>query len=63
MCGGIDKSLGIQRLPNELAVREMQVSRTIPVPEKGDAVVFARVTMEDGHVAWSSPIYVYRKEK
>lgn len=59
-CGGMDKTLTIQRLPDEMTETTFSVRRTISVPETGDSAVFARVTLEDGHVAWSSPIYSFR---
>lgn len=59
-CGGLDKSLTIQRLPEQLVETQVALSREIAIPETGDAVIFARVTLEDGHVAWSSPIYSFR---
>ena len=59
-CGGMDKKLAIQRLPEKLDTTTLELERTIQVPTQGDAAIYARITMEDGHVAWSSPIYVYR---
>ncbi|SFI25529.1 DUF3604 domain-containing protein [Jannaschia pohangensis] len=57
-CGGIDKSLSVQRLPVALAKKHVTVSREIAIPDTGERAIFARVAFEDGHVAWSSPIYV-----
>jgi PhoPQ-activated pathogenicity-related protein len=50
------------RLPRDLEQREVSLTRTIQIPEQGDAAIYARVTLEDGHVAWSSPIYAYRSD-
>ena len=59
-CGGLDVSLGVARLPERLTETRMAVRRRIRVPGTGDAAVRARVTLENGHVAWSSPIYAFR---
>lgn len=59
-CGGIDKTLEIQRLPEALTEVQFAVSREVDIPAKGDSAVFARVTLEDGHVAWTSPIYSFK---
>jgi hypothetical protein len=61
-CGGMDISLSVLRLPRDLEQREVSLTRTIQIPEQGDAAIYARVTLEDGHVAWSSPIYAYRSD-
>jgi hypothetical protein len=60
-CGGLDKSLVVQRLPELLTEMQMSVSHDVIVPEKGDGVIYARITLEDGHVAWTSPIYTFKK--
>lgn len=57
-CGGIDKTLSVQRLPNILTETCLNLSREVPIFDTGERAIFARVSLEDGHVAWSSPIYV-----
>lgn len=59
-CGGIDKTLSVQRLPEIFSDKRITVSRDIAIPETGERAIFARVALEDGHIAWSSPIYVGR---
>ncbi|AGI71412.1 hypothetical protein OA238_c12420 [Octadecabacter arcticus 238] len=59
-CGGIDKTLSVQRLPEVFSDKRITVSRDIAIPKTGERAVFARVALEDGHIAWSSPIYVGR---
>lgn len=59
-CGGIDKTLSVQRLPEVLDQTSLSVSRSIDIPAVGERAIFARVSLEDGHVAWSSPIYASR---
>lgn len=59
-CGGLDKTLSVQRLPEILSDHSMALSRPIPIKDDGERAIFVRVSLEDGHVAWSSPIYVAR---
>lgn len=59
-CGGIDKALIIQRLPEQLTETQLSLSREVTIPVKGDSVIYARITLEDGHVAWTSPIYSFK---
>ena len=56
--GGLSKRVEIHRLPDEN--RHRQVSFDVPLDSlhKGDNPVYVRVAQEDGHLAWSSPIYV-----
>lgn len=57
-CGGIDKTLSVQCLPETISDKHIAVSRDIAIPDTGERAIFARVALEDGHIAWSSPIYV-----
>ena len=57
-CGGLEKRIQIRRLPED-APRILQ--STVPIPlRNGTNPLYVRVTQEDGHMAWSSPIYVDR---
>jgi hypothetical protein len=38
----------------------MQFERSISLQPKGDNPIFVRVTLEDGTLCWTSPIYLYR---
>ncbi|MBK9080745.1 MAG: DUF3604 domain-containing protein [Rhizobiales bacterium] len=58
--GGLERAISAQRLPDRLETTEMTVSRRVRLYEDRDTPVWARVRTEDGHVAWSSPIYVIR---
>jgi hypothetical protein len=60
-CGGIDKTLSVQRLPERLDQNSMTVERTIALGDGKEKALYARLSFEDGHVAWSSPIYVTRE--
>lgn len=58
--GGLERAISVQRLPDRLEKTDMSVSHTIKLYEQKDTPVWVRVRTEDGHVAWSSPIYVIR---
>jgi hypothetical protein len=59
--GGLERAISVQRLPDRLEECGMTVSHRIGLQEEGDTPVWVRVRTEDGHVAWSSPIYVIRE--
>ena len=50
----------IFRLPEDNTHRRMTLERRIALRPEGDNPLYVRITQEDGHLAWSSPIYVYR---
>lgn len=58
--GGLERKLRIFRLPERRLPRELRVRRTIPLRERGDTPVWICATTEDGHQAWSSPIYLFK---
>ena len=58
--GGLDRGVRIFRLPDDNVHRTMRLERQVELKDGGDNPLFVRVTQEDGHIAWSSPIYVYR---
>jgi len=58
--GGMDLALHAQRLPETMIPEPVSLRRTISVPNQGDARIYVRVTQEDGHQAWSSPIYIFK---
>lgn len=58
-CGGLEKEISVQRLP-ECGRREFTVELPLPELRAGDNAIYVRVTQEDGHMAWSSPIYASR---
>jgi len=58
--GALGRRVRIFRLPEENPHRRMTAERKIALRPEGDNPLYVRVTQEDGHQAWSSPIYVYR---
>lgn len=59
-CGGLDRRVTIQRMPDKTPSREMQITRRIDLLKSGDNPLYVCITQEDGHQAWSSPIYIFR---
>ena len=57
-CGGLDKQLLVYRLPEQNRCFEAKVTLAIPLESGRDNPLYVRLTTEDGHRAWSSPIYV-----
>ena len=58
--GGLYRKIRVFRLPETNPVREMRSSVRIPVQGDRDNPIWVRVTTEDGFLAWSSPVFVYR---
>jgi len=58
-CGGLDRKVTIQRMPDEAPSNELQLRRCIDLLKSGDNPLYVCVTQEDGHQAWSSPIYIF----
>jgi hypothetical protein len=55
--GGLDKQIAISRLPAS-PKREVRFSLPLADLGPGDNPIYVKVVQEDGHMAWSSPIYV-----
>ena len=59
--GGLRKQIEVCRLPKkEKAAREFEFELPLSKLREGDNPVYIRVLQEDGHMAWSSPIYLMR---
>ena len=58
--GGIGRRIRVYRLPDENLHRRLLLSRRIPLKTTGDNALYVCLTQEDGHLVWSSPIYVFR---
>jgi len=57
-CGGLRKKIEVYRLPARR--RSCNFSFVLPITRlrQGDNPIYIRVTQEDGHMAWTSPVYV-----
>jgi hypothetical protein len=60
--GGLGRQLRVYRLPESRKVTSMHISHEVTGTEQadGDVPVYIRVTQEDGHQSWSSPIYLIK---
>ena len=59
-CGGMDIRLHIERLPDLLDTESLSGQQSFALAAGTEQRLYVRVTQEDGHQAWSSPIYVQR---
>jgi hypothetical protein len=59
-CGGLRKSIAVCRLPDEQPTHPFSFSLDLETLHDGDNPIFIRVAQEDGHMAWTSPVYVVR---
>src|SRR5262249_48642919 len=57
--GGLGKRIRAFRLPDENPHRGMTFKRRLAVRPAGDTRPHICVTQEDGHRAWSSPLYLF----
>ncbi|MBO6725968.1 MAG: DUF3604 domain-containing protein [Rhizobiaceae bacterium] len=58
--GGLERRLSVQRLPGENPHTSFAFKRAIQLDRPGDNAVWIRVRTEDGHCAWTSPVYLVR---
>jgi hypothetical protein len=58
--GGIDRRIRIFRLPDENPHYKATLERRIKLSNDRDNALYVRVTHEDGHFVWSSPVYIFR---
>ncbi len=56
--GGVRKQLEVYRLPDRLENDELAFELPIKRLREGDNPIYVRMLQEDGHMAWSSPIYL-----
>jgi Protein of unknown function (DUF3604) len=57
---GLDCGLRVFRLPDHNPHRGLQLRRPVLLKVSGDNPLYIRITLEDGHQAWSSPITIFR---
>jgi hypothetical protein len=56
--GGLDRRIAVYRLPDRSDCRQVSVREMISLEPGIDNPIYVRLTTEDGHRAWSSPIYL-----
>ncbi|MBX2798347.1 MAG: hypothetical protein KTR31_11775 [Myxococcales bacterium] len=60
--GGLGMALSAERLPDHNPHTRVRVSAPVDLREGTDSPLWVCVTLEDGHQAWSSPIYLHPAE-
>ena len=60
-CGGLEMALQVYRLPDQQESNEFSFELPLSDLKQGDNPVYIRMAQEDGHLAWSSPMYVAGK--
>jgi hypothetical protein len=55
--GGLARRIRVFRLPDRLSPDAMRASLQVTLQPGRDNPIYARITQEDGHQVWSSPIY------
>ena len=58
--GGIARRIRVFRMPDENPHTKLAITRRITLRSDGDNALYVRAVQEDGHVIWSSPIYIFR---
>ncbi len=58
---GIDVRVSFQRYPEQVTESELRISRVLRPPAGRSTPYLAKVTQVDGHMAWSSPVFVSRR--
>ena len=59
--GGLERRITLQRLPEVMTERRLQLRRRITLRASGDTRLFIRMQQEDGHRIWTSPLYLFRR--
>jgi hypothetical protein len=59
--GGLGKRVRAYRVCDDNGSFRIALQRTLPIQKTGDTRLYLRVTQEDGHRAWSGPIYLFRE--
>ena len=56
--GGLDRKLQVYRLPDENPHRSWRLEANLPLDRDRDNPLYVSLVTEDGHQAWSSPVYL-----
>jgi hypothetical protein len=59
-CGGLQKVIEVYRLPDQPSSCEFSFSLPLTGLHEGDNPIYVRIVQEDGHMAWTSPVYLVR---
>jgi hypothetical protein len=56
--GGITRQIRVFRIPDENPHRVLKFSRRVKLANDRDNALYVCITQEEGHLIWSSPIYI-----
>ena len=59
--GVLPRYLKVFRMPAKGKYNKIAIKRKININNSGDNPIFIRLTQEDGTIAWTSPIYIFRE--
>jgi hypothetical protein len=59
-CGGLRKRLEVYRLADCPPAHAFSFSLPVPPLREGDNPIYVKVVQEDGHMAWTSPMYLVK---
>ena len=59
--GNLPRFVRFFRIPEFNTFKNLKFERNVKLKENGDNPIFIKLIQEDGTVAWTSPIYVFRK--
>jgi hypothetical protein len=59
-CGGLKKRIDIYRLPSKQDHMEFNFKMSLTSLHEGLNPIYIQMIQEDGHMAWSSPIYIMK---
>jgi hypothetical protein len=57
--GGLGRKIRVFRLPDKNSHRSVDIDRQISLHSDRDNAIYVRIIQQNGHVIWSSPIYVF----
>jgi len=58
--GGLGRRIRVFRLPDENPHRRVRLERRVDLAGDRDNALYVSLVQEDGHLVWSSPIYLFR---
>ena len=58
--GGLGRKIRVFRLPDENPHKALTLEKKVSLVDDRDNALYVRIIQEDGHVIWSSPIYIFR---
>ena len=56
--GGLGRRVRVYRLPENNGMDSFEAQIEVPLDAHGDDAIYVRAMTEDGHLAWSSPVYL-----